>query len=186
MTAAKKTDKKPKEENPLVLNAEVVGGNWRHRKLGRIVRVTKSLLHVRWDNGTTGFFSRRGQSFVGKVDEKGEAITSNSAGRAIEDIWDSDDTLEIATEGAKARIEEERAAKSRTEQERAAKNAALEADPVYQKRQADLKRYAEMLAGLGANVENGWGDQNDFRVELDGIVPEKMDALVEAIRKVLA
>lgn len=187
MTATKKTEKKPKEENPLVLNAEVVGGNWRHRKLGRIVKVTKSLLTVQWDGGTLEHFGRQGQAFLGRSDANGEAIKFNKSGRPIENLWggEEDPGIEIATESIKARIAEEKAAKKKVDEEREAKRKAVEEDPAYQQRQADLKRYSEMLSGLGANIENGWNDQNDFRIELDGIKPDRMEKLVTAIQTAL-
>jgi hypothetical protein len=186
MTALKKTEK-PKTENPLVLNAEVVGGNWMHRKIGRISKVTKSLLTVQWDNGMTEYYGRQGQAFHGRIDENGEAIRFTSFGKPIENIWGGEDEpgIEIATDSAKARIEEERAKKERSKEERDAKQKEIASDPVYQKRQADLKRYSEMLSGLGANIENGWNNQSDFRIELDGIKPDKMHNLVAAIQAAL-
>src|SRR5208282_2495090 len=175
-----KAAKKPKEENPLVLNAEVIGGSSvLHRRLGRIVRVTKTLLTVEWTSGSKTFYSRKGRGFNGSVDKDGEAITEMASGKQIDDIWDDEDTLSIATESAKRTILEEQAKKDKVKQERAEQQAATEADPVYQKRQADLKRYAEALRGLGANVENGWNDQKDFRIELDGIKPDKMEELAD-------
>ena len=183
MSAAKKA----KEENPLILNAEVVGGDWRHRKLGRIVRVTKTLLKVQWDNGTTELFGRKGQAFHGHSDMKGEAVTFSLSGRRLENLWGSEDEpgIEIATDSHKARIAEERAEKEKLKQEREQKQKEIEADPKFQQRQADLKRYSEMLSGLGANIENGWNDQTDFRIELDGIKPDQMEKLVTAIREAL-
>jgi len=187
MTTTKKTEKKPKEENLLVLNAEVVGGNWRHRRLGRIIKVTKSLLTVQWESGTTECFGRQGQAFHGRPDAQGEAIKFTKSGKLIEDLWggEEDPGIEIATESIKSRIAEEKAAKKKVDEEREAKRKAVEENPAYQQRQADLKRYSEMLSGLGANIENGWNDQNDFRIELDGIKPDKMEALVAAIQGVL-
>jgi hypothetical protein len=188
MTPEKKTTKKPKEENPLLLNTEVIGGNWRHRKLGKIIKVTKTLLTVEWDFGglgtTKSFYSRKGKSFVGRADENGEAITTRN-GEPLEEIWDEEDTLELVTEHAKAKILRERADKEKHKKEQEEKQRQIEANPAFVQRQADLKRYAEMLQGLGANIENGWNDQKDFRIELDGIKPEKMDALVEAIQGAL-
>ena len=183
MSAAKKT----KEENPLVLNAEVVGGSWMHRRLGKIVKVTKTLLHVKWESGTTECFGRQGQAFHGRPDRDGEAIKFTKSGKPIEDLWggEEDPGISIATESAKAQIIEERAKKAKAKEEQEAKQAAIEADPAYQQRQADLKRYSEMLSGLGANIENGWNDQTDFRIELDGIKPDKMEKLVVAIREAL-
>lgn len=35
------------------------------------------------------------------------------------------------------------------------------------------------------NIENGWNDQTDFRIELDGIKAEQMERLVQAIQEVL-
>jgi hypothetical protein len=42
-----------------------------------------------------------------------------------------------------------------------------------------------MLSGLGANIENGWNNQSDFRIELDAIKPDKMEKLVTAIQAAL-
>jgi hypothetical protein len=42
-----------------------------------------------------------------------------------------------------------------------------------------------MLSGLGANIENGCNNQSDFRIELDGIKPDKMDRLIAAIQEAL-
>jgi hypothetical protein len=186
MAAPKKTDK-PKPENPLVLNAEVVGRNWRHRKIGRIVKVTKTLLTVQWDDGMTEYFGRQGQAFHGRIDDNGEAIRFTSFGKPIENIWGGEDDpgISVATESAKAQIAEERAKKERSNQERESKQKEIESDPAYQKRQADLKRYSEMLSGLGANIESGWNNQSDFRIELDGIKADKMEQLVAAIQAVL-
>jgi hypothetical protein len=186
VAAPKKTDK-PKPENPLVLKAEVVGGNWMHRKIGRISKISKSLVTVEWDNGMTEYFGRQGQAFHGRIDENGEAIRFTSFGKPIENIWGGEDEpgIEIATEGAKARIEEERTKKEPSKQERETKQKEIESDLAYQKRQADLKRYSEMLSGLGANIVNGWNNQSDFRIELDGIKPDKMDRLIAAIQEAL-
>jgi hypothetical protein len=186
MAAPKKTDK-PKPENPLVLNAEAVGRNWRHRKIGRIVKVTKTLLTVQWDDGMTEYFGRQGQAFHGRIDDNGEAIRFTSFGKPIENIWGGEDDtgIEIATASAKARIEEERTEKNKSAEDRRKKQSELEADPKFQQRQADVKRYSEALAGLGANIENGWNNQSDFRIELDGVKPDKMEKLVAAIQAAL-
>jgi hypothetical protein len=183
----KKVEKKPKPENPLVLNAEVVGGNWRHRRLGRIVKVTKSLLTVQWDGGIEELFGRSGRPFHGRIDREGEAVKFTKSGQLVENLWGTEDEpgIEIATDSHKARIAEEKAAKKKSDEEREAKRKAVEEDPAYQQRQSDLKRYSEMLQGLGANVENSWNDQKDFRIELDGIKPDRMEKLVAAIREAL-
>jgi hypothetical protein len=183
MTGTKKT----KQENALVLNTEVVGGDCRHRKLGRIVKVTKSLLTVQWDNSMTEYFGRQGEAFHGRIDENGEAIRFTSFGKPIDNLWGGEDDpgISVATVSAKAQIAEGRAEKANPKQDREAKQKAMEAGPAHQKRQADLKRYSEMLFGLGANIENGWNDQSDFRIELDGIKPDKMEKLVAAIQAVL-
>ena len=67
--------------------------------------------------------------------------------------------------------------------QRQAEQAAREADPVYQKRQADLNRYAELLQGIGT-VENSWSNQTNFRIELENIPPEQMEDLISAISKI--
>jgi hypothetical protein len=59
--------------------------------------------------------------------------------------------------------------------------ARIEADPEYQKRQADLKKYSELLQQVSGSVEN----EKNYRIELENISPGSMDALVEAIRKTL-
>lgn len=179
--------KKAKQENPLVLHAEVIGGSVLHRRLGKIVRVTKTLLYVKWDTGTTECFGRQGQAFHGRPDADGEVIKFSKSGKPIENLWggEEDPGISLATPGAKQQILQEREKKEKQIQERKEKQKEIEADPAYQQRQADLKRYSEMLAGLGANIENGWNDQADFRIELDGIKPEKMETLVAAIQVVL-
>jgi hypothetical protein len=181
------TGKKPKKENPLALNAEVIGGSILHRRLGKIVRVTKTLLHVKWDSGVTECFGRQGQAFHGRPDAEGEAINFSKSGRPLENLWGGEDDpgISIATESAKAQIMEERAKKERLKQEREQQQEQIESDPAYIQRQADLKRYSEMLSGLGANIENGWNDQKDFRIELDGIKPDKMEKLVTVIQQAL-
>lgn len=75
--------------------------------------------------------------------------------------------------------------KEKCEADRKAEAARREADPLYQKRQTDLARYAKLLSDFGVKIENDWNNQEDFRIELDGIKSEKMEALIEAIRKVL-
>lgn len=182
MSAAKSKAKRAKENNPLVLNAEVYRTGM-FPALGKIVRVTKSLLTVKWDTGTTELYGRRGQAFHGRVDSNGEAITFSPSGNPLDDIWGGEDdvSIAIATEGAKNRIAEERATKAKAKQERAAKQAEIEADPTYQKRQADLALYSDALKGIG-HVESSWGDAANFRIELDPIKPEEMPAVVEAIR----
>jgi hypothetical protein len=67
--------------------------------------------------------------------------------------------------------------------ERQAEQALRESDPVYQKRQADLNRYAEALQGIGT-VENSWSNQTNFRIELENIPPEQMEDLISAISKI--
>jgi hypothetical protein len=107
------------------------------------------------------------------------------SGKPIENVWGSeeDTSIAIATDGARQRIAEERAKKESAKEERARKQAEIEADPAFQKRQTDLKRYSDALSGI-ALVENSWGDPTNWRIELDGIKPNEMDAMVEAIRKV--
>ncbi len=184
MTAAKKTQKKPKQENPLVLNAEVIGGSILHRRLGRIVKVSKSLLTVEWASGTKTLYGRRGQGFHGRVDEHGEAITTRH-GQPIEDVWDNEDTLDIATESTKARINEEIAKKEKQKQERAAQQAAIEAAPAYIARSTSLKNYAELLRPVSGNVENSWNKDVNYRIELENISPDRMDDLIRAIVEAL-
>lgn len=175
-----------KEDNPLVLNAEVGGGNWTHRKIGRIVKVTKSLLTIRWDDGMTEYFGRQGQAFHGRIDEDGEAIRFTSFGKPIENIWGGEDDpgISVATESAKAQITEKDAEKAQLKQRRAAKQSEIAANPAYQKRQADLQRYNNLLRPYG-NVEIGWNNSSDFRIELDGIKPDKMEKLTAAIQAAL-
>ena len=59
--------------------------------------------------------------------------------------------------------------------------AAKEADPEFQKRKTDLKKYSELLHGISGQVENSWDKQTNFRVELENISPEKIDRLIQAI-----
>jgi hypothetical protein len=183
MIAAKSKLKPTKEKNPLVLGAEVCRTGKR-RVLGKIVKVTKTLLTVKWVTGSTELFGRSGQAFYGRAGSDGEAVKYSVTGKPLEDLWGSEDDarITIATEGAKFRIAQGLANEAKAAEERAQKQAEIEADPAYQKRQADLARYAELLKGIGI-VENSWGDSANFRVELDPIKPEQMDRLVAALRE---
>lgn len=176
--------KKAKSENPFALNAEVGLYKPGHglTKLGRIVKASKTLLTVEWESGETEYFGKAGQGFYGTVLESGEGKTARSG-----ESWgtEEDPHLMIPSTEAKQRLAEEREEKAKREADRKAAVAARDADPAYQQRQADLKRYSEMLSGLGANIENGWNDQNDFRIELDGIKPDRMEKLVAAIQEAL-
>jgi hypothetical protein len=174
--------KKTKKENPLVLNADV--GLYRPghglTKLGKIIKVTKSLLTVRWDSGETEHFGKAGQSFYGTAGESSEAIKPR---RGDQQMWgtDEDPHLIIPSSDSKRRLGEERKEKAQREADRKAALAAKEADPEYQKRQADLRRYSELLHGISGEVENSWDKQTNFRIELENISPEKMDRLIQAI-----
>ncbi len=183
---AKSKPKPTKEKNPLVLGAEVCRTGKR-RVLGKIVKVTKSLLTVQWNTGSRELYGRRGQAFYGHAGGDGEAITSGPSGKPLEDLWGDEDDVRITipTEGARKRIAQGLENEAKVAEQRAAARAKIESDPTYQKRQTDLERYTEALRGFG-HVENGWNDRSHFRVELDGIRPEEMDAMVEAIRSVRA
>jgi hypothetical protein len=141
MTTAKPKAAKPeKEKNLLVLGAEVYRTGM-HPALGRIVKVTKTLVKVEWDSGSTEHYGRRGQSFHGRISEQGEAIVYTLSGKPIENVWGSeeDTSIAIATDGARQRIAEERAKKESAKEERARKQAEIEADPAFQKRQTDFE-----------------------------------------------
>jgi hypothetical protein len=180
---AKPKSKPAKETNPFVLGAEVYRTGM-PLALGKIVKVTKTLLTVQWDTGMQALYGRHGEGFHGRPDADGEAITFTKSGKKLEDVWGSKDEPEIGipTEGIRQRIAEERARKNAAKEERARQQAAIEADPAYVKRQADLAKYAELLKGIG-HVENGWNNQSDFRIEIDGIKPEQMERLVAALRE---
>ncbi len=180
--------KKAKQENSFLLGAAVAFlSRTGIGKLGQIVKISKSLLKVKWDDGTTELFGRAGQPFYGKVDESGEAIRATASGKPIEDLWGTEDGphLTLATDSVKQTLAEKRKKGEESRAQRQAERARIEADPAYQKRQTDLKRYSEMLTGLGANVENSWNDAANFRIELDGIKPDRMEKLVEAIKAAL-
>ncbi len=179
--------KKPKKENPLVLNAEV--GLYRPShglaKLGKIIRVTKSLLTVKWDTGETEHFGKAGQSFYGTADDSGEAVKPR---RDDQQMWgtDEDPHLMVPSRESKKALAAEQKEKAQRETDRKAAQAAKEADPEYQKRQADLKKYSELLHGVSGQVENSWDKQTNFRIELENISPEKMDRLIQAILAALS
>ena len=149
--------------------------------MGQIVKITKSLLTVVWEDGSTELFGRAGQEFYGNADESGEAIKP----RGDKQIWgtDEDSHLTIATDSVKQTLAEKRKKSAELRVERQAEQALRESDPVYQKRQADLNRYAEALQGIGT-VENSWSNQTNFRIELENIPPEQMEDLISAISKI--
>jgi hypothetical protein len=176
--------KKSKEENPFLLGAAVAlfrPGSGVER-LGQIVKITKSLLTVKWEDGPRELFGESGQEFYGEVDESGEAIKP----RGDKQIWgtDEDSHLTIATDLVRQTLAEKRKKSAELRGERQAEQAQRESDPVYQKRQADLNRYAELLQGVGGSVDNSWSNQTNFRIELENIPPDQMEDLIAAIRKV--
>src|SRR5882762_1268154 len=137
--------KKTKAENPFKLGAAVAFlPRTGTGKLGQIVKITKSLLTVKWDDGSTELFGRAGQSFFGKVDESGEAIKPR---RDDQEVWgtDEDPHLTIATDSVRQTLAEKREKSAKLKAERQQDQARRESDPAFQKRQADLKRYAEVL-----------------------------------------
>jgi hypothetical protein len=176
--------KKTKAENPFKLGAAVAlfrPGSGVER-LGQIVYVTKSLLTVKWEDGSTELFGRAGQEFYGNADESGEAIKP----RGDKQIWgtDEDSHLTIPTDYAKQSLAEKRKKSAEVRVERQEEQARRESDPIYQKRQADLKRYAELLQSVSGSVDNSWSNQTNFRIELENIPPDQMEDLIAAIRKV--
>jgi hypothetical protein len=178
-----KTDaKKTKKENPLVLNAEVGLHRPGHglAKLGEIIGTSKSILTVKWETGDTEYFGRKGQSFYGKLNAFGEPVGSRQEDLQL---WggEEDPHLIIPSSDSKRRLGEERKEKAKREADRKVALAAREADPEYQKRQTDLKKYSELLHGISGQVENSWDKQTNFRVELENISPEKIDRLIQAI-----
>jgi hypothetical protein len=184
--------KKSKQENPFKLGAAVAflprAGTG---KLGQIVKITKSLLTVKWDDGSTEFFGRAGQAFYGDVDETGnpksagQRHTFEGKDRAKQ-LWgtDEDPYLTIATDSVRQTLAEKRKKFDELRAQRQAERARIDADPEYQKRQADLKRFAEMLLPVSGQVENSWSQETNFRIELENIPPEQMEDLIQAIRKV--
>src|SRR5882762_9185392 len=93
--------KKAKQVNPFLLGAAVAFlPRTGTGKLGQIVKIRKSLLTVKWDDGSTELFGRAGQSFVGKVDQSGEAIKPR---RDDQQVWgtDEDPHLTIATDSVR-------------------------------------------------------------------------------------
>jgi hypothetical protein len=180
MAAAKKT----KRENPFTLGAAVAlfrPGSGVER-LGQIVKITKSLLTVKWEDGSTELFGKSGQEFYGQVDESGEPIKP----RDDRQIWgtDEDSHLVTATDSVRQALAEKRQKGAKFRAQRQAEQAVREADPVYQKRQANLKRYAELLQAVSGSVDNSWSNQTNFRIELENIPPDQMEDLIAAIRKV--
>jgi hypothetical protein len=83
------------------------------------VKITKSLLTVKWEDGSTELFGRAGQEFYGNADESGEALKP----RGDKQIWgtDEDSHLTIPTEHAKQSLAEKRkkSAELRVERETA-------------------------------------------------------------------
>jgi len=177
MPAAKKT----KQENPFKLSAAVAlfRPSSGVERLGQIVKITKSLLTVKWEDGPTELFGKSGQEFYGEVDESGEPIKS----RGDRQIWgtDEDSYLVTATDWVRQTLAEKRQKGAKVRAQRQAEQAAREADPVYRKRQADLKRYAEVLRAVSGSVENSWSDQSNYRIELENIPPEQIEELITAI-----
>ncbi len=178
----KPATKKSKQENPFKLGAAVAlyrPGSGVER-LGQIVKITKSLLAVRWEDGSTEFFGRTGQAFYGDVDQTGEAIKPR---RDDKQIWgtEEDSHLTIPTESSKQTLADKRRKSVELRAERQTEQERRESDPTYQKRQTDLKRYAELLQAVSGSVENSWSNQTNFRIELENISPEKMDKLLQAI-----
>jgi hypothetical protein len=176
--------KKTKPANPFKLGASVAlfrPGSGVER-LGQIVTITKSLLTVIWEDASTELFGRAGQEFYGNADESGEAIKP----RGDKQIWgtDEDSHLTIATDSARQTLAEKRKKSAELRGEHQAEQARRESDPVYQKRQADLKRYTELLQSVSGHVENSWSNQTNFRIELENIPPDQMEDLIHAIRKV--
>ncbi len=178
-----KPAKKTKPESPFKLGAAVAlfrPGSGVER-LGQIVKITKSLLTVIWEDGAMELFGLAGQEFYGNADESGEAIKP----RGDKQIWgtDEDSHLTIATDSVRQTLAERRKKSAELRVERQAEQALRESDPVYQKRQAELNRYAEALQGIGT-VENSWSNQTNFRIELENIPPEQMEDLISAISKI--
>jgi hypothetical protein len=135
---------------------------------------------VKWEDSTTEQFGRVGQTFNGHVDDQGEPTPHRGDGE--DEPWGdkNEPGIQIATDDAKARIAEQHAERKKREEERETELARLIADPAYQKRQAHLARYTELLKGIG-HAENGWNNQQDFRIELDGIKPDQMERVISAI-----
>lgn len=180
-----KPEKRAKEKNALVLGAEVCRTGKR-RVLGKIVKVTKSLLTVQWDTGSREVYGRRGQAFFGRVGKDGEAVKYSLSGKPLEDLWGGEDDVRITipTESAKKRITQGLENEAKLAGERSAAQAKIESDPAYQQRQWDLARYGKLLEGIGA-LENSWANAKNFRVELFDIEPRHMDRLVTALREAL-
>lgn len=182
---AKRVSEKKKAENPFVLNAEVGLYKPGHgtTQLGKIIEVGKQLLTVKWEDGHTEQFGKTGKSFYGKVDASGDLVAPKD-----DPMWggDEDPSLIIATDSVKQSLAAKRVEKQKRDQERRAERERIESDPVHQKRQADLKRYSEILQEVSGHVENSWNKKENFRVELENIAPEKMDALLWAIANALA
>ena len=97
---------------------------------------------------------------------------------------DEDSHLTIATDLVRQTLAEKRKKSAELRGERQAEQAQRESDPVYQKRQADLNRYAELLQGVSGSVDNSWSNQTNFRIELENIPPDQMEDLIAAIRNV--
>lgn len=181
--------KTKKEENPLVLGAEVglFRGGHGVTKAGKIVRVHSKLLGVEWEEeqGKLEYFGRNGQSFFGSVDEKGQIVETANVRRG-ESPWGGEDDphLTILTSYHREKIDTNRIAKQQRLEEQRKQEEERKANPVYVKRQQDMERYRAALAGLSANIEDSWNNRSNFRIELDNIPSEQMDELIEAIRRV--
>src|SRR5258708_13661219 len=178
-----KPAQKNKRESPVKLGAAVAlfrAGSGVER-LGQIVKITKPLLTVIWEDGSTELFGRAGQEFYGNADESGEAIKP----RGDKQIWgtDEDSHLTIATDSVRQTLAEKRKTSAELRVERQAEQTLRQSDPVYQKRQADLNRHAEALERI-ITVENTWSSQTNFRIELENIPPEQMEDLISAISKI--
>jgi hypothetical protein len=177
--------KPAKEKNPLVLGAEVCRTGKR-RVLGKIVKITKSLLTVQWDTGSREVYGRSGQAFFGQVGKDGEAVKNSLSGKPLEDLWGGEDDVRITipTESAKKRITQGLEDEARLAGERSAAQAKIESDPAFQQRQADLSRYGKLLEGIGT-LENSWANSENFRIEIFDIEPKHMERLVAALRESL-
>lgn len=175
---------KPTKKNPLVLGAEVYSAGVGVRpRLGTITRVTKTLLTVKWASGHTRLYGRTGKSFNGRTDESGEAITHRH-GEPIEDVWggEDDEHIYVVTDSIRENIAEDERKKGELAAERRREREEIESDPRYQARQKILSKYGELLGAVSGNIEDSWGNKENFRIELENIPAEQLEALVEAIR----
>jgi hypothetical protein len=180
--------KKTKKENPFVLGAEVGLFKPGHglTALGRIIRISQSLVTVKWDTNMVDSYGLKGQSFHGRVTNDGEANLFSLSGKRLENLWGGDDDphLFIPSEEAKQRLAEKRKEKEQREADRKAETVARESDPAYQKHQSDLKRFSALLQEVSGSVDTSWNNRETFRIELENIPGEQMEELIAAIRKV--